>query len=133
MPVDKAKYPREWPAISKRIRERDGWACKFCGVKANAIGARDKDGRWWDEDAIHNLNHDYGEWIFPDGFPAMVRIVLTVAHLENADPMDCRDENLASLCQRCHLRLDGKLHAARAAETRRQKRLAIQPELLPLT
>lgn len=35
---------------------------------------------------------------------------------------DCRDENLAALCQRCHLNFDRDEHKARAAETRRRKR-----------
>jgi hypothetical protein len=35
-------------------------------------------------------------------------IVLTVAHVTNDDPADCRDENLAALCQRCHNRHDSR-------------------------
>lgn len=41
-------------------------------------------------------------------------VVLTVAHL-NHTPEDCRDENLAALCQKCHNSYD--------APTRRRGRL----------
>lgn len=60
--------------------------------------------------------------------------MLTVAHLgtvkpdgtpgDKHDKMDCRDENLAALCQRCHLRYDLDEHKANAAITRRNKKLA---------
>lgn len=46
------------------------------------------------------------------------RIVLTVAHL-NHDRTDNRPENLAALCQRCHLLHDREQHR----ETRRRNRV----------
>ena len=62
------------------------------------------------------------------------RVVLTVAHLgvarpdgtagDKHDKMDVRDENLAALCQRCHLRYDIREHMVNAAATRRRKREA---------
>ncbi|MGL6351821.1 MAG: transposase [Aeromonas sp.] len=40
--------------------------------------------------------------------PSRCRIVqLQVCHLDNPDPMDCRMENLAALCQSCHNKYDG--------------------------
>lgn len=47
-------------------------------------------------------------------------IVLTVAHLDH-DTANNSDENLAALCQRCHLRHDAKHHAQNAAKTRAAK------------
>ncbi|CAG0933582.1 hypothetical protein TFLX_03112 [Thermoflexales bacterium] len=65
-----------------------------------------------------------------DGFN-LIRIVLTVAHLgvdkpdgmpcDKHDKMDVRDENLAALCQKCHLNFDRDDHIRHAAETRRRK------------
>jgi hypothetical protein len=42
----------------------------------------------------------------------LIRVVLTCAHL-NHTPEDCRQENLAALCQRCHLAYDAENRAAR--------------------
>lgn len=93
MPMDRSRYPADWDRISRRIRERAGWRCEFCGAK-------------------------HGE---PNPLTGS-RVILTVAHVLNDDPMDVRDENLKALCQKCHLTLDGPLHAAHAKQTRREKR-----------
>lgn len=122
MPMDRSRYPTDWERISLRIRSRDGWRCKFCGVPNGAIGVRDRDGTF-----------------FPVGHPRAIpgkkptKIVLTVAHLGTAradgrpgdkhDKMDVRDENLAALCQGCHLMYDLEDHMANAAATRRQKKI----------
>lgn len=103
-PMDRSKYPDDWDAISRRVRERDGDRCRTCGVANRALVER------------------------PGG--KTTRVVLTVAHLVDRDPMNCADENLAALCQRCHLVLDGLQHAATRAANRRARLLARQP-LLP--
>lgn len=59
-----------------------------------------------------------------------VKTVLTIAHLHNPDPQDCRDENLAAYCQRCHLHHDAADHMEHAHATRLRKKLASQPALL---
>lgn len=135
MPIresERQRYPKDWPAISQRIRERAGWACEFCGVKNGALGGRRKsDGAWMPA-------HPMGERMLRLEWPKpgevwwcgdrehqgvarlkIVRIVLTVAHLDHT-PENCADENLKALCQRCHLRYDAKHHARNAAETRRK-------------
>lgn len=74
------RYPVNWKEISLRIREREEWHCKWCGAANGAVGARDKNGLWHDEDAIHHMNSDQGHELFGE-FPDMTKIVLTVAHL----------------------------------------------------
>ena len=132
MPMDRLRYPDDWEEISARIRERDGNRCKWCGVFNGAIGYRLAKGEFvqiaqsaaevgWEADAL-----------VLDGVK-VIRIILTVAHLgaphadgtpgDKHDKLDVRDENLAALCQRCHLRYDLKDHLRNAAETRRRKRL----------
>lgn len=105
MPIrreNRALYPRDWPAISRRIRaERARWVCETPGCFA-----------------ISGLPHPV----------TGSKVVLTVAHL-NHDPRDCRDENLRALCQRCHNRYDA---AARAAGVRARRRAALGVEELPL-
>jgi len=112
MPIDPNNYPSNWEEISRRIRERDGHKCKFCGVPQYAVGWRDWRG------AFVPLKD---EQMVPAGEKS-IRIVLTVAHL-NHDTQDNIDENLAALCQRCHLLHDQDHHIRHAAETRRQNQL----------
>lgn len=129
MPLDASKYPKNWRDISLRIRERDGWCCKFCGVPNGAIIQRsDIDAEYF---IWYDTEHDVwcypsGEWIRMSEIPEEyvlsrpVRIVLTTAHL-NHDTTDNSDENLAALCQLHHLRHDAKHHAANAKATRQRK------------
>lgn len=114
MPVDYSKYPDNWREISLRIRERSGGQCECegeCGHYCITPGPR----------RCIERNGELSKW-------AKGKVVLTVAHL-NHNPMDCRDENLKAMCQRCHLAYDHEFHLANSRETRRRKQLAIQPEL----
>lgn len=99
-----SRYPKDWKAISWQIRsERAGWCCEWCGA--------------------------CNGWPHPD---TGSNVVLTVAHLgvpladgrpgDKHDKSDCRPENLAALCQRCHLNFDRPDHMARAAATRERKK-----------
>lgn len=111
MPFDRKKYPKDWPAISKRIRDRAGQRCEECGIDNHALGYRTPVGGFikaHPEDLVAQERK-------------YIKIVLTVAHM-NHDPMDCRDENLKALCQRCHLLYDGPLHRRNASHTRELKK-----------
>lgn len=88
MPVDYRLYPANWKEISFAIRfVRAKHRCEWCG-------------------AVNGEPHPV----------TGSRVVLTVAHLgvpkpdgtpgDKTDLMDCRPENLAALCQRCHLTFD---------------------------
>lgn len=94
-PENRDRYPKDWWAISARIRERAGQRCEQCGV-GNGMYVRRANGRF-------------------------VRIVLTVAHL-NHTPEDCRDENLKALCQKCHNSYDAPMRARGIKERIRAKR-----------
>lgn len=93
-PENKARYPKNWPAISKRIRDRDEWKCKFCGAP-NAL---------------------------PHPITGSV-VVLTVAHLDHT-PENCTDENLAALCQKCHNSYDAPMRRAGMRTRARKLRAA---------
>lgn len=131
MPIresEKARYPKDWPAISQRVRERAGNRCEFCNVKNGLLGGRTKEGTF-----LRARPLDCGGHMPRPGEHAwcgegrrverlrIIRIVLTVAHLDH-QPENCADENLKALCQRCHLTYDAKHHARNAAETRRVAR-----------
>lgn len=121
MPFDRKRYPPNWTSISRRIRERAKQKCEQCGVANHAVGARDMHDAWHDETAIDGMNSTDGMYLFGADDPKIIRIVLTVAHLDHT-PMNCADENLLALCQRCHNRLDAPVRARHAAETRRAKK-----------
>jgi len=105
MPIDYSRYPSSWPAISLAIRERAHWRCEWCG-------------------AAHGQPH-------PE---TGATVVLTVAHLgtdhadgtpgDKRDKSDVRPENLAALCQRCHLRFDVDEHLETRRRRERQQRIA---------
>ena len=113
-PENRDRYPRDWPAISRRIRERAGQRCECLGecrgerhVMWNRLIGLDPDvttGR------CPNVNGK------PSEFTGSL-VVLTVAHL-NHTPEDCRDDNLKAMCQACHLNYDRDHHAETAARTR---------------
>ncbi len=102
-PENRQRYPKDWKAISQRIRfDRAGGRCECegeCGV--NHAGRCE---------AVHGS---------PNPMTGS-NVVLTTAHL-NHTPEDCDDGNLKAMCQRCHLRLDAEHHAKNARATRFRK------------
>ena len=134
MPIDYSRYPKNWlTEIRPAILARAGNRCEWCGGANGAYGARDRFDEWHDESAIEGMNSTDGMYRFGmDWDWRMVRIVLTIAHLgtehpdgtpgDKHDKLDCRPENLAALCQRCHLNYDRADHIAHARETRARKR-----------
>lgn len=112
MPVDMSKYPDDWQDVRVRILQRAGGndedprvgaRCEFCGVKNYTV--RLSDGM------VHSQCSDYKSArrvadhhnrYAEDWAPAAAVVVLTIAHLEDPNPMNCADDNLAALCQKCH-------------------------------
>jgi hypothetical protein len=127
-PENKARYPKDWKSISKRIRERAGDRCEGspafpdCRVPNHEIGYRDERGEWqWVADGREFTVTEMreilaGEW---EG-KRLTRIVLTVAHLDHT-PENCADDNLKAMCQRCHLNYDKHHHAQTAYATRKAR------------
>ena len=95
----KARYPKDWPQISDRIKvTRAGGRCECEGE----CGRGTHDGR---------CPNRHGKPAYGTGS----RVILTTAHL-NHTPEDCRDENLKAMCQGCHLHYDREHHAQTRAE-----------------
>lgn len=140
MPMKREHYPADWESISLRAREAAGWRCETCGAPQRVLIVRLKaDPFVYREltpaEEAHAAAHGWHDpaWHKP------VRVVLTVHHRgvpypdgrpgDPHDKMDVRPENLAALCQRCHLREDIAVHAANRAKTRAARKIAIQPAL----
>lgn len=136
LPFHRERYPKEWPAISKRIRERSGGKCECsgeCGIEHNRRcnapngkwiwrGAR----QWWDWHEFYDGEETPRRKVIGEAWGGeeiwAVKVVLTVAHLNHVES-DVRDENLLAMCQACHLRYDGEHHKKNAAATRRRKKV----------
>lgn len=117
-PENKTRYPKDWPAISKKVREEAGNRCETCKAPNGEVvirGAGQWDGTYMVETG-EVFDHGTGEFKgYARGseyYGRAVKIVLTVAHLDH-QPENCAPENLKALCQRCHLRLDAKSKAER--------------------
>ena len=132
MPMDRSRYPTDWEAISKRIREREGNRCKFCGIENGSMGRRGRNGQWFEMDWINQQSVTTLLKLFGSVPNTPSRIVLTVAHLYDPDPMNCADDNLAALCQRCHLNHDRAQHARTRAENARIRAIRRGQRELPM-
>ncbi len=118
MPINYKDYPGNWKTeIVSRILNRDKFECKFCGLRNREVIKRSPDGTYtrpstqqWD--MIYNKCR-YGDYSLSQSikFHGFTRIILTVAHLDH-DHNNSVDENLAALCQRCHLHHDRHQHAS---------------------
>ena len=117
-PSERHRYPKDWKAISARIRARSGGRCECQG-----------------ECGLHQPNPTPRRCEERHGYPARWakgKVVLTVAHLGDPSPENCADDNLKAMCQRCHLRYDAPYHQRNAAATRKTAKnnldLAFGPE-----
>lgn len=110
-PSERSRYPADWKAISRRIRERDGNCCKWCGAPNGEFIERRPDGSWF--------LHSHTAVCMGEACDSVL-VVLTVAHLDHT-PENCADENLAALCQRCHNRYDAPMRRA-GIKTRARER-----------
>jgi hypothetical protein len=130
MPCDYSKYPPNWHTeIRPRIIERAENRCEFCNVENHQLVFR---GFWHDEEVYQYADgkiYSYPSGVYLDsetfgdvepisgnGDQKAVKIVLTIAHLDHDEENhNVKDERLAALCQKCHLRYD-------APEKERRKR-----------
>lgn len=124
MPWDRSKYPEFWEQVVNRVRQRSGGRCECtgqCGLHKSAGPRR-----------CEEVDGEKAIW-------AKGRVLLTTAHLDYpGGPCDCEKTtgkkcgNLGHLihcCQRCHLRIDGPRHVAKAKRNRKEKRLKKEPGL----
>jgi hypothetical protein len=122
--MDRSRYPADWDEISRAIKERAGWCCEECGVDHRRFIIRDE--------RDQSLWHYATDEEFYGGAAHVVQVWLTVHHVgvekpdgspgSPHDKMDNRPENLAALCQRCHLLADLNSHQQKSRATRIRKK-----------
>jgi hypothetical protein len=101
-PENRARYPKDWKAISLRIRnERAEGQCECFGQCGQEV-------------CVPRCQAMNGE-AHPD---TGSKVVLTVAHLDHI-PENCDDGNLLAMCQRCHNRYDAPMRRAGIKERAR--------------
>ena len=121
MPIrdeNKARYPKDWPQISKAIRERAGQRCEKCAAPNGALILREFNeyGHVYITQEDRMFAADNGSLLGRAYFAARdytkaVKVILTVAHLDH-QPENCDPENLRAWCQRCHLAYDAPMRRA---------------------
>ena len=106
MPCDYSNYPNDWVDVRDRILKRAGgndWPgsdsrlgaiCEWCG-------------------AMNYHAHPI----------TGSKVVLTIAHLDDPDPMNCADDNLAALCQKCHNSFDAPMRVRNRAKKIREQEI----------
>lgn len=106
----KQDYPPNWKDISLSIRIKANWCCEKCGAPSNKVIQRGPASTFIIVEKVRKTDAD--EWESTTGMSwrrlnyfGLTRIILTVAHLDR-DRTNNAPENLAALCQRCHLNHD---------------------------
>lgn len=106
MPMQKDRYPDNWPAIALAVKVAADWRCQDCDMQCRRPGeAFDTHKRTM---SVHHVGAPH-----VDGTPGDMH-----------DKMDVRPENLLALCSACHLARDLPGHVLNAARTRRAKKIA---------
>jgi 5-methylcytosine-specific restriction endonuclease McrA len=139
MPIreeNKARYPKDWPAISKAIRDEAQNQCQQCGAPNGEIILRGTNENYAPA-VCYAVVCGIGAHVYDattgallDACPVShlqgwkpVRVVLTVAHLDH-QPENCDPENLRAWCQRCHNRYDQPMRKAGVKHRARLSRAA---------
>lgn len=110
MPIRKQDYPPDWPFISLTVRKEAGWKCEWCAAPGGKVIQRFPGGAW--AEVVQIQAHitaaiEYTEkmtWARLR-YHRLTKVVLSTAHLDRNSKNNDR-ENLASLCQKCHLNHD---------------------------
>lgn len=132
MPIDYKEYHPKWSLISRLVRfYRAKNKCEFCQVPNHSYVVRDKHGRWRYRLTRHFIDSLILELWRPSEIAReydCTYIVLTVAHLDQ-DKTNNRFNNLAALCQRCHLKHDQKHNISNRKYGRNHKQNNFKLEL----
>jgi hypothetical protein len=120
MPMKMQEYPDNWKWLSAQVRKRNGGRCELCNAPNGEIVLRPKkqyaldwEQPWYSQD--NNMPPEYEECF------TRTKIILTVHHIDG-DKSNNSEQNLISLCQRDHLRLDIAKHMRNRKRSRQLAR-----------
>lgn len=105
MPIERNRYPENWPEISLSVKQEANWTCQHCQRPCRKSGET-----WWEFiERIQGTSHVDLDWINQTAVSTICnypqRFTLTTAHLDQ-NPGNNHRENLAALCSVCHLAHD---------------------------
>lgn len=132
MPCDYKKYPADWRTVIRpRILARAENKCEQCRVPNGAWVCRgmwggvvcwqDDDGNIYSAENGNPMGESYVGDVWGEQDKGLVKIVLTVAHLDHNTENNA-DGNLKALCQKCHLNHDKEFHQNNSRATRNKNR-----------
>ncbi len=119
MPCNYALYPSTWKLLRAEILTRAQLRCECsgqCGIHGGPTNAH------------RCIERHHTQAIFARG-----RIVLTLAHLCQCQPLCADPAHIIAACQRCHLRIDRFKHSANRATRARANKQIHLTTVLPLT
>jgi hypothetical protein len=113
MPIERNRYPINWPTIALNLKLERRWTCEQCGRQCR----RQK------EPLSKFIQRVWGG-LEGDGWKEAVdypgRFVLTTAHLDQ-NPANNDPANLRALCSGCHLNYDRDYLKANARAKRERR------------
>jgi 5-methylcytosine-specific restriction endonuclease McrA len=96
-------------------------------VRNGAVGARNLKGEFITDLGMSEANPPVPRSELKES--GLFRVVLTIAHLVEGGPLDCPDNDLQALCERCHNQLDAPMRARNRRKTLHAKKAC---SVLPL-
>lgn len=123
--MNRKRYPKNWDAIAREVKEKVNWNCEWCGRPCIRPGENIFD---LDDRLGNNCNpktgHCWADDLWENYEPHIQRFRLTVAHLDH-DPEN-PNARLAALCAPCHCRYDLKqMPRKRQIERERRGQLSL--------
>jgi hypothetical protein len=121
MPMEAERYPKNWKAFSRAIKDQVNWICQQCGQQCRK--EREPISNFANRVAIPSSE----AWQEVMNYPQ--RFCLNVGHLDQ-NPRNNQRENLLVFCQPCHLNYDRPFIPQNTyARRERQGQQPISPEL----